>query len=318
MDAPDHGAYRKLTADWFKPARVRSMTDRLDELSDRAVERMREGGGELDFYRDVAIQYPLQVILAIHGLPEDDYPRMLQLTQELFGAEDPDLRREEMTPERAGEVILDFYQYFTALTTERMAEPTDDLATLIANGTIGGEPIPDLDKLSYYVIIATAGHDTTAAAMAGGLRALAENPDQLRLLQNDPSLLANAVDEMIRWTSPVRHFMRTAQTDLRIGDVDVAAGDWVYLSYLAANLEPNVFDDPLRFDITRSNADRHIAFGYGVHFCLGAQLARLELRSLFGRLVPELASLELAGEPATTQSTFVGGHKRLPIRYELR
>lgn len=318
MDAPDHGAYRKMTADWFKPASVRSLTPRLDELSDRAVERMREAGGELDFYRDVAIQYPLQVILAILGLPEDDYARMLQLTQELFGAEDPDLRREEMTPDRAGEVILDFYQYFTALTADRMAEPTDDLATLIANGTIGGEPIPDLDKLSYYVIIATAGHDTTAAAMAGGMRALAEHPDQLRLLQEDPSLLPNAVDEMIRWTSPVRHFMRTAQTDLRIGDVDVAAGDWVYLSYLAANLDPRVFDDPLRFDITRPNADRHLAFGYGVHFCLGAQLARLELRSLFGRLVPELTSLELAGEPATTQSTFVGGHKRVPIRYEMR
>ncbi|MDY7102282.1 MAG: cytochrome P450 [Actinomycetota bacterium] len=318
MDAPDHGAYRKMTNDWFKPASVRSLAPRLDELSERALDTMRASGGELDFYRDVAIQYPLQVILAILGLPEDDYGRMLQLTQELFGAEDPDLRREEMTPERAGEVILDFYQYFTALTADRMATPTDDLATLIANGTIDGEPIPDLDKLSYYVIIATAGHDTTAAAMAGGMRALAEHPDQLRLLQEDPSLLANAVDEMIRWTSPVRHFMRTAQNDLRIGDVDVAEGDWVYLSYLAANLDPEVFTEPLRFDITRPNADRHIAFGYGVHFCLGAQLARMELRSLFGRLVPELESLELAGEPATTQATFVGGHKRVPIRFRLR
>jgi cytochrome P450 len=317
MDDPEHGKYRKLTSDWFKPSSVRSMSDRLDELSDRAVERMRSSGGTLDFYRDVAMSYPLQVILSILGLPEDDYPRMLQLTQELFGGQDPDLQR-STTPEENAQVLMDFYRYFTELTNDRMAHPTDDLATLIANGVIDGEPAPEVDKLSYYVIVATAGHDTTAAAMAGGMRALAEHPDQLRLLQEDPSLLNNAVEEIIRWTSPVRHFMRTSHTDRPVAGVDVEAGDWLYLSYLAANLDPSVFEDPLRFDITRPNADRNISFGYGVHFCLGAQLARLELRSLFGRLVPELTSLELAGTPTTTQATFVGGHKTVPVRFEMR
>jgi cytochrome P450 len=242
---------------------------------------------------------------------------MIKLTQEMFGAEDPDLRREVLSPEQMLEVVTDFYKYFTDLTADRQAHPTDDLATLIANGTIDDAPMPDLEKMGYYVIIATAGHDTTAAAMAGGLRALAEHPDQLWLLQRNPELLPNAVDEMIRWTAPVRHFMRTAQVDTEIAGVEIAKGDWLYLSYLAGNLDPAVFKDPLRFDITREDADRHIAFGYGLHFCLGAQLARVELRSLFGQLVPRLQSLELSGEPQTAKTTFVGGHKTVPIRYSL-
>lgn len=317
MDEPDHGKYRKLTNDWFKPASVRRLTDRLDELSRQAVDKLEALGGEADFYQDIALAYPLQVILSILGLPEADYPRMIKLTQELFGVEDPDLQREALSPEQAAEVVLDFYRYFTDLTSDRQAHPTDDLATLIANGTIDDTPMPDLEKMGYYVIIATAGHDTTAAAMAGGLRALAEHPDQLRVLQDDPGLLPNAVDEMIRWTAPVRHFMRTAQVDAEITGVEIAKGDWLYLSYLAGNLDPTVFKDPLRFDVTRDNADRHIAFGYGIHFCLGAQLARMELRSLFAQLVPRLQSLELSGEPQTAKTTFVGGHKTVPIRYSL-
>ena len=317
MDEPDHGKYRKLTVDWFKPASVRRLADRLDELSRQAVDRLEALGGEADFYKDVALAYPLQVILSILGLPETDYPRMIKLTQELFGAEDPDLQRDVLTPEQMVEVITDFYNYFTELTADRQAHPTDDLATLIANGTIDDAPMPELEKMGYYVIIATAGHDTTAAAMAGGMRALAEHPDQLRLLQKDPELPPNAVDEMIRWTAPVRHFMRTAQVDTEVAGVQIAKGDWLYLSYLAGNLDPAVFDNPLRFDVTRANANKHIAFGYGIHFCLGAQLARVELRSLFGHLVPRLQSLELAGEPQTAKTTFVGGHKAVPIRYSL-
>ncbi len=317
MDEPDHAKYRALTADWFKPSSVGRLTDRLDELSREAVATLERLGGEADFYRDVALSYPLQVILAILGLPESDYARMKQLTQELFGAEDPDLQRETTTPEEMLQVVVDFYQYFAGLTADRQANPTGDLATLIANGTIDGEPMPELEKMGYYTIIATAGHDTTAAAMAGGLRALAEHPDQLRRLQDEPDLIPNAVDEMIRWTTPVRHFMRTAQVDAEIAGFPIAKGDWLLLSYLAGNIDPAVFDDPLRFDVARPNASKHIAFGYGIHFCLGHQLARMELRSLFSHIVPRLASLELAGEPATAKTTFVGGHKTVPIRYTL-
>lgn len=317
MDEPDHGKYRKLTSDWFKPASVRRLDERIDELSREAVAKLEALGGAADFYRDVALAFPLQVIMSILGLPDEDYARMYKLTQELFGAQDPDLQREVKAPEEMVEVLMDFYGYFSALTADRQEHPVDDLATLIANGSIDEGPIPELEKMGYYVIIATAGHDTTAAAMAGGLRCLAENPEQLRMLQDDPGLLPNAVEEMLRWTAPVRHFMRTAQSDVEIGGAPVAKGDWLYLSYLAANLDPSVFEEPLRFDVTRENADQHIAFGYGIHFCLGAQLARMELRSLFGHLVPRLGSLELADKPTTAKTTFVGGHKTVPIRYSL-
>lgn len=318
MDDPEHQKYRGLTNDWFKPGRVRQMTDRLDELSRQALATMEAKGGNCDFVSDVALPYPLQVILSILGLPESDYPRMLMLTQQLFGQEDPDLQREPPSAEAQAKVIGDFYEYFTGITGERRSNPTDDLATLIANGTIDNAPMPDLETMGYYVIVATAGHDTTSSAMAGGLQALIEHPEQLALLQEQPDLMVNAVNEMLRWTAPVRHFMRTATADTQVGDRQIKKGDWLYLSYLAGNMDPNVFESPLDFDITRANADRHIAFGYGVHFCLGAQLARLELRSLFGHLIPRLESIEIDGAATHSKTTFVGGNKTLPIKYTLK
>lgn len=318
MDAPDHTKYRKLTNDWFKPAGVKRMQGRLDELSAEAVATLRTAGGEIDFNTEVAIPYPLQVILAILGLPAGDYPRMLKLTQELFGATDPDLGRVAETPEERVQVLLDFYAYFAELTASRRESPTDDLASLIANGQIDDQAMPDLETMGYYTIIATAGHDTTAASMSEGMRRLAEHPDQFAALQNDPSLISNAVEEMIRLATPVRHFMRSATKDTEIGGQAVAKGDWLMLNYTAANLDPKHFEDPLRFDVSRVNADRHIAFGFGQHFCLGAQLARLELRSLFTAMVEAIDTVELAGQPTTSKATFVSGHKSLPIRYTLR
>ena len=318
LDDPLHGKLRRLTADWFKPKSIRRMDARLDELSLEAVGKLEAAGGSCDFATEIALPYPLQVILGLLGLPTEDYPRMLKLTQELFGQEDPDLQRDAPDPEVVRQVIQDFYSYFAKVTADRRANPTDDLASLIANGTLDGEPIGDLETMGYYVIIATAGHDTTSSAMAGGLEALIANPDQLRKLQADPSLLPNAVEEVIRWTSPVRHFMRTASEDTEVLGQPIRKGDWLYLSYKAANLDPKVFTDPLRFDIERENANRQIAFGQGVHFCLGATLARNELQSLYGRILPRLASIEFDGPPQTMKTTFVGGHKRLPIRYELR
>ncbi|MEM9745775.1 MAG: cytochrome P450 [Actinomycetota bacterium] len=319
VDDPLHAQLRGLTADWFKPSSVRRLDDRLAELANEALAKMRSFGDRCDFAVDIALPFPLQVILRILGLPEDDYGRMLTLTQELFGGQDPDLQRDGEDPAAAlAEVVADFFAYFTALTADRRANPGDDLATLIANGQIDDAPLGDLETLGYYVIVATAGHDTTSSAMSGGMLALIEHQDQLRLLQDDPELLNNAVEEMIRWTAPVRHFMRTAQEDTEILGQEIRKGDWLYLSYKAANLDPKVFDDPLTFDITRPNAAKNISFGYGVHFCLGAQLARNELRHLFGRLVPEIESIELDGAASSMSSTFVGGLKTLPIRYTLR
>lgn len=321
MDKPDHTDYRRLTSDWFKPANINSMQDRLDELSRVALGKLEaaavNGSGTIDFNIEVAVPYPLQVILSILGLPEGDYSRMLQLTQELFGAEDPDLQRDGGSPEEIVAILMDFYQYFAGLTSERQANPTDDLASLIANGEIRGEPMPDLEKMGYYTIVATAGHDTTSASMAEGMAQLARHPEQLAMLQEQPDLMKNAVEEMIRMASSVRHFMRTAQEDTEVGGQQIKKGDWLMLNYAAANMDPTKFENPTNFDITRSNADKQIAFGFGIHFCLGAQLARQELRSLFTHIVPRLASVELAGVATTGKATFVSGYKSLPISYIL-
>jgi cytochrome P450 len=179
MDAPDHRTYRRLTADWFKPSSIRSMAGRLDELSLRSLSTLEQSDGRCDFATDVALRYPLQVILELLGLPEEDYPRMLRLTQEMFGSSDPDHQRPDNDP--AG-TVLDFARYFGELTRERRACPTADLASVIANATIDGGPMPDLETTGYYILIATAGHDTTAAAIAVGMEQLARHPDQLALL----------------------------------------------------------------------------------------------------------------------------------------
>jgi cytochrome P450 len=313
MDAPDHRVYRSLTADWFLPKSLGRLDERLKTLAKQAVDRMVDLGGECDFARDIAMQFPLQVILSILGLPEADYPRLLQLTQELFGASDPDMAREQ-TLEALLAVIQEFFVYFTALTDERRAHPTDDLASVIANATIDGRLLEPMESISYYVIVATAGHDTTSSAMAGGVQALIENPDQLARLQADPSLVTTAADEIIRWVTPVKHFMRNSTGPYDLGGHHFEAGDAVLLSYPSANRDEDVFADPFRFDVGRT-PNKHLAFGTGVHFCLGAMLARMEIKALLTELLPRLRSIELAGEPRLMQTLFVGGLKNLPIRY---
>ena len=316
MDDPEHRDHRNLTSDWFLPKNLGKLDARLAELAERSIDKMIEMGGECDFASDVAMQYPLYVILAILGLPESDYPRMLRLTQELFGAEDEDFKRDDDAMAGIIQTVADFVNYFDGITAERKANPTDDLSSVIANGSVAGEPIGHKEQLGYYIIAATAGHDTTSNAMSGGMLALIQNPDQLARLQADPSLLSTAVDEMIRWTTPVKHFMRTATEDYDLHGTTIKAGEDVLLSYWSANRDEDVFADPFTFDVGRT-PNKHLAFGFGVHYCLGAMLARMELKALFSALLPRLKSVELAGEPQLIRSTFVSGLKRLPIRYEI-
>ncbi|MEY4231039.1 MAG: hypothetical protein RLZZ362_1888 [Actinomycetota bacterium] len=315
VDDPEHRQLRGVTAEWFLPKNLVTLEGQLAALAKRYVDRMVELGGECDFAKDITMQMPLNVILAIMGLPETDYPRMLKLTQELFGAADEDLRRGDSAEDLIA-VVQDFFVYFTQLTEDRRAHPTDDLVSVVANATIDGEPLTMMQTISYYVIAATAGHDTTASAMAGGLHALIEHPDQLARLQADPSLVATAADEMIRWVTPVKHFMRTATADHQLRGRTIRAGESVLLSYPSANRDEEVFDDPFRFDIGRS-PNKHLSFGFGVHYCLGAMLARMELKALYTELVPRLRSVELAGDPKLMKTIFVGGLKSLPIRYEV-
>lgn len=316
MDDPHHRDMRKIGVDWFRPKAMRALKTRCDELAKIYVDKMLERGPELDFVQEIAVNYPLYVILSLLGLPESDFPRMLKLTQEMFGGDDTELRRGEVNTDVLA-TLLDFFNYFSALTASRREHPTEDLASAIANATINGEPLSDMDTISYYVIVASAGHDTTSAAISGGLLALLENPGELARLQQDTGLMGTAVEEMIRWVVPVKEFMRTAQADTEVRGVPIAKGESVLLSYVSANRDEEVFADPFRFDVGR-DPNKHLSFGHGVHFCLGAALARLEMNSFFSELIPRIKSVEMADDPQLIATTFVGGPKHLPIRYSLR
>jgi cytochrome P450 len=316
LDDPQHRVVRAIGGDWFRPKAMRALKVRVDELAKIYVDKMMATGPECDFVQQVAVNYPLYVIMSLLGIPESDFPRMLKLTQELFGSDDDEFKRGNTNQEQAS-ALLDMFQYFNGVTASRRERPTEDLASAIANARIDGEPLSDIDTVSYYLIVATAGHDTTSATISGGLHALIQNSDQLRRLRDDLGLISLATEEMIRWVTPVKEFMRTAAEDTTVRGVPIAAGESVLLSYVSANRDEDVFDDPFRFDVGR-DPNKHLAFGYGVHFCLGAALARMEVNSFFTALLPRLKSIELAGDPQFTATTFVGGLKHLPVRYELR
>jgi cytochrome P450 len=315
LDDPQHRVVRAIGADWFRPKAMRALKIRVDELARNYVDKMMEVGPKCDFAQEVAVNYPLYVIMSLLGIPESDFPIMLKLTQELFGSDDSEFKRGS-TNEDQLPALLDMFQYFNGVTAARREHPTEDLASAIANARIDGEPLSDIETVSYYLIVATAGHDTTSATISGGLHALIENPDQLRRLRGNLDLMPLATEEMIRWVTPVKEFMRTAAEDTTVRGVPIAAGESMLLSYVSGNRDDDVFDDPFRFDVGR-DPNKHLAFGYGVHFCLGAALARMEVNSFFTELLPRLKSIELTGAAQFVATTFVGGLKHLPVRYQL-
>lgn len=321
FDAPIHMKYRKLTQEWFMPKNLRGLEAEIRAIAQDAVDRLLAAGTEADFCKLVSQPYPLHVVMQILGVPEADEPRMLMLTQQMFGGQDEELNRSgmaDLTQEQIIQLVAgavkDFEAYFAGLTAEKRANPTGDVASTIANAVVDGEPLNDRDMMGYYIIVAAAGHDTTSASTAGAMLALARDPEQWARVRADRSLLPGIVEEAIRWTSPVQHFMRTAAQDTELGGQRIARGDWLMINYVAANHDPAQFENPRKFDAARS-PNRHLAFGAGAHQCLGLHLARLEMRILFETLLDRIESVELAGEPRRAKSTFVGGLKALPLRF---
>jgi cytochrome P450 len=321
MDAPEHMDYRKLTQSWFMPKNLANIEARIREIARASIGAMIATGGTCDFVSQVSALYPLHVVMQILGVPDADEPLMLKLTQEMFGGEDPDLNRArsvDLTPEQVMQFVVDavrdFEGYFMKLAADRRASPRDDVASVIANAMIDGQPISDRNAAGYYIIVAAAGHDTTSASTAGAMWALADDPEQFARIKADRSLLPGLIEEAIRWTTPVQHFMRTAAEDCEIGGQAIAKDDWLMLCYVSGNYDERVFDNPDRFDASRG-PNRHVAFGAGVHQCLGLHLARMEMRILFEELLDRVESVELAGTPQRASSTFVGGPKTLPIRF---
>ena len=325
LDDPLHYKLRHLTQDWFMPQNVKKREDAVRGIAKQYVDRMEDFGGQCDFQRDVALYYPLRVIMQILGVPESDEPMMLKLTQEIFGAQDEDLMRdksvmEDMDVEKGlasiQATLAEFFLYFTGITADRRANPKDDVSTVIANGTVDGEPIGQLEAMSYYIIVAAAGHDTTSASTGGGVLAMLQDPAQLKKMMADPKAMSRtAVDEAIRWTTPVKHFMRTAQDDYMLRGKKVLKGESLLLCYPSGNRDEDVFDEPYRFKVDRS-PNKIISFGHGGHMCLGMHLARLEMQAIYEELFSRVKSIELAGEPSFIKANFVGGPKSIPVRYK--
>ena len=328
LDDPMHRKLRRLTHDWFLPANLRKLEPQIAALAKAHVDHMASLGGQCDFVNEVALWYPLRVIMLILGLPAEDEKLMMQMTQEIFGPQDPDvvarsniITAAENAPSGDKQVDLfalvqKFFVYFNNVIVDRRANPKDDLATVIALGKIDGELIPEKEAISYYAITATAGHDTTSSTAAGGLLALIQNPAEFAKLKADPSLIPQAVEEMIRWVTPVKHFMRTATEDCELGGKAVKEGDGLALFYWSGNRDAEVFDEPFAFKVDRAN-NPQVAFGNGIHLCLGLHLARMELRILFTELLSRLESVELAGTPKNSTSVFVSGLKTLPIKFKM-
>jgi cytochrome P450 len=315
MDNPDHRAYRGLAQDWFMPKKLSGFEARINALATEFVDKLVALGGACDFAQDIAIWYPLRVIMLIMGIPLEDEARMLKLTQELFGGRDPDTRRSEV-PGAIMEPVADFYKYFAGITADRRQNPKDDISSIIANAKIDGKLMGELEAMSYYIIVATAGHDTTSSSTAGGLLALMQNPAELAKLKANPELIGPAVDEMIRWVTPVKHFFRTATDDYELRGRKIKPGEALLMCYPSGNRDEDVFEDPFAFKVDRS-PNRHLAFGYGAHLCLGQYLAKIEMRAFYKEFLARVAHVELAGTPAWTEAAFVNGLKRLPIRYRM-
>lgn len=322
MDGTEHKQYRALTQSLFMPSALKARSDAIRSLAKQAVEEMRAHMGQCDFVADVSLAYPLRVVMQILGVPPEDYPDMLRLTQEIFGPQDPDTAKAmaALSADQYSAVVQKavdgLTDYFSKISEDRKTNPRDDLATHIANAVIDEKPIGKFEETGYYIIVATAGHDTTSSSISCIMWMLATQPNLLAKVKADMSLLPALVEEGIRWATPVKTFMRSAAEDTVIRGQPISKGDWIMLCYASGNRDEDVFDTPFEFRLDRK-PNPQLAFGSGAHTCLGQHMARLEIQTLFEELLPRLNNVEMAGEPEFLQSMFVSGLKKLPIRFEL-
>ncbi len=312
MDGDEHRAYREITQSYFTPKGLQPLLGDIAALASEFIGRMGTGSGEIDF-AEVAMAFPLRVIMSMLGVPAEDEPLMMRLTQATLSSQDPEFQSKG----GARAAMLEMYAYFQKMIALRRAEPDDTLASVIANARINGEYLADRDVFGYFNIVATAGHDTTSYSLTGGTLALLQHPDQLAKLRADPSLMPVAVEEILRWTAPVKHFCRTAVEDCTVAGKSIKGGDLLLMSYPSGSFDEAIYEDPFAFRIDRK-PNRHLAFGTGPHVCLGQYLARFELSSFLRELLDRVEHMELAGTPRFVEGSFVGGVKYLPVRYRMR
>jgi cytochrome P450 len=321
MDPPDHGQFRLLASRRFTPRALRRLEPQIEEIAGQILDGWAERctGEELaegDFVVDVAAKLPLAVIAEMLGVPRRDWHLLFQWTNETIGSTDPEYQEGSTPSQTAERARIALFGYFHRMVQERRAEPTEDLVSLLANAEIDGHRLHDLELLSYFYVLVVAGNETTRNATSGGLLALIEHPDEMQRLRSEPSLLSTGVEEILRWSTPVIQFARTASEDTEIRGQKIRAGESLALFYPSANRDEEVFEEPFAFRVARE-PNPHLAFGIGEHFCLGAHLARLELQIIFRELLRRLEHVELAGPVDRLRSSFVGGIKHMPVRYKM-
>ncbi len=310
MDPPQHSKYRKLVSQGFTPRMTARLEPRIREAARAIVDRVAPLG-RCDFVREIAAELPLQVIAELVGVPVEDRQKIFDWSNRLIGFDDPEFG----TSEEVGRVAAgELWMYANQLAEQRKREPHDDLVSVLLHGEVDGEKLTELEFDSFFLLLVVAGNETTRNLISGGMLALIEHPQERRRLLDDPRLLNNAVEEMLRWVSPLNHFRRTVTCDVELRGQRLREGDKVAIYYPSANRDETVFSDPMRFDATRS-PNNHVAFGIGEHFCLGANLARLEIRVMFDELLRRLPDIELDGPVRRLRSNFINGVKEMPVRF---
>lgn len=318
MDGDRHKSRRMFTQQFFRINQLKANRAAVDSIAKRFVDQMATLQPECDFAKDVAFLYPLRVINSITGLPEEIDETVLKLTQQQFSASDDDLgNTDQDRMQRMAANTMEFQRLFAPIIADRRENPRDDLATALATAKDGDEYIPEMEIMGYFLIVATAGHDTTSATTAGGMLQLIRHPEQLQLLKDRPELIPNAVEEFLRWVAPVKHFFRTATEDIEVGGKTIRKGEAIASMFHSACRDEDVYDDPFTFNVERK-PNPHLSFGTGPHLCLGMHLARIEIASFFEQLLPRLDEIELNGDPAFTEAAFVTGLKSMPVRFKMR
>jgi len=319
FDPPKHGAQRKVISKGFTPRALGRWHEDIERIARGVVNELFEKGneGECDFVESIAAPLPIAVIGWLLGVPEPDWPKLYHWTNRILGASDPEYQEEKTAMETVRGAQQEIFEYFADLVARKRRDPQEDLVSLFAHAEVDGERLSDFEVLIWCNLIVTAGNETTRNATSGGMLALIEHPHALRQLQAEPALLKSGIEEILRWTSPIVQFSRTATRDVEIRGQEIAEGEIVALFYPSANRDEEVFEDPFEFRVDR-RPNPHLAFGIGEHFCAGAHVARLEMEYAMRYLLPRIEEIELAGPPDRLYSNFIGGIKRLPIRYKLR
>ncbi len=319
LDPPRHGPMRRVASRRFTPRALRAQSAEIERITVEILDQAATGGavGECDFVESVAAPLPLAVIAWIVGAPRDDWRLLYRLTNEVIGKDDPEYRRPGETPAQTmmrarGEI----HAYFARLIHLRRADPRDDLISELTEREIDGQPLTAEQLVAYCELMVEAGNETTRNAISRGLLAFCEHRGEWERLRSRPELLPDAVEELLRWVSPIAYFARVATEDYELRGNTIRAGEQVALYWASANRDEDVFEDPFAFRIDR-RPNPHLAFGVGEHFCMGAHVARVELEAIFRHLLARLKSFEVAGPIERLHSTVNGGLKHLPLRYQL-